>query len=409
MKNRIFVAVACLVLAALILLLPLSSGGPGDGSNPNRWPDLLKPPATHTTTGTQPVIRGAVRLYSCEAAEALTQLAAEYTALTGVEVTVLTPEGGSCQTVLQGYLESEEPPTVLCIHSQNQLLQWQDRLLDLTDTAWAAALCNTELGFRLDDRLLGIPMELEAYGLLVNAELLATKGALSRGDFYDMVSLATGVQILKNNSVKAFPAPSLSLQDACYLLQSEDLQAVRTFLDLYLANGSQSGQPREQFLAGISAFCLGGSWEYDALAAAGDTELHVRNLDILPTFTAGAMQYVCGSAWSVNANADQADIEATLSFLSWLVTAGETAAAPVDRLQTLVPFQDAAWYGNQLQRKLQGYMRSEAALLQWKKADRSAINLHQALNAYMEANTDENWAAVSAQLTIMENRKDDKA
>ncbi len=395
MKHRLIVAIASLVLAALILLLlPASPGGPGDGTSP--WlPHFSRP--THSTTGSQPPEElGAVRLYSCdEATIALfTQLAAEYTALTGVEVTVLTPSQADCAASLEEHLESEAPPAVLCVHSQSQLVSWQHRLLDLSDTALAAQLCNTGLGLRIGNRLLGIPVALEAYGLLMNAELLGTKGALSRRDIFDMASLSTAVTILKNNSIKAFPTASLSLQDAWCLLMQEDLEALRAFLDLYLANGSQSGDAREQFLNGQAAFCLGGSWEYAALEAIRDAQLHTRNLDILPTFAAGGMQYVCDRVWCVNAAAKQADIDAALDFLTWMVTAGEGTPAPIDRLQTLSPFLGAAWYGNQLEKKLQGYMRTENAVLQWKTVDRAASSLHLALSTYLADNSDSNWDAL---------------
>ena len=395
MRKRILVAVASVVLAALILLLlPASPDVPDISTNPTdptqTFPTTQPSGTTYPTT--QPVDPGVVRLYSCDEGvrAVFAELATEYTALTGVEVVVLSQEDDGCQATLQRYMESEDPPTVLCVHSQSQLTQWQDTLLDLDDTALAQALCNDGLGLRLDGKLLAIPAAVEGYGLLVNAELLGTKGALSRNDIFDLSSLSTAVQILKNNSVKAFPTPAATLQDAWLLLMGEELDDARDFLDLYIANGNKSGDAREQFQSGMAAFFPGGSWEYEALATVENSDFHVRNLDILPNFTAGAMQYVCSTAWCVNASARQEDIQSTLAFLSWMVTAGEDAPAPVDRLQKLTPFADAAWYGNQLEKKLRGYMQTEAAVVQWKNAE-AGDRLLLALTDYMAENTDEKW------------------
>lgn len=399
MKHRILVAAASLVLAALILLLlPAGPNGPGAGTNPSGplSPSHNTQPSDTPPVNTQPSDSGVVRLYSCDdtIVTVFTELAAEYTALTGVEVVVLCQEPDGCQATLRRYMESEDPPTMLCVHSQSQLKDWKDTLLDLDDTALANALCNDGLGLRLDGKLLGIPAAVEGYGLLVNAELLGTKGALSRNDIFDLSSLTTAAQILKNNSVKAFPTAAATLQDAWYLLLGEDLESARAFIDLYLAGGSTTGDPLEQFLDGKAAFRIGGSWEYDMLASYTDTAFHVRNLDILPNYAAGAMQYVCSTVWCVNASARQEDIDATLAFLSWMVTAGEETAAPVDRLQTLAPFADAAWYGNQLEKKLRGYMQTEAAVLRWEDANAGDKRLLLALTAYMADNTDENWEAL---------------
>lgn len=394
MKKRILVAAASVVLAALILLLlPPAYPEEGTGTVSTAPGTSFPSTADQTEPTTQPEAPGAVRLYSCDDGflEVFTELAAEYTALTGVEVTVLCPEADGCQATLQRYMESEDPPTVFCVHSQSQLEGWKDTLLDLKDTPLAAALCSDSFGLRVNGKLLGVPAAVQAYGLLVNAELLGTKGALSRNDITDLSSLTTAVQILKNNSVKAFPTTALTVTDALYLLQGEDLQTARAFIDLYLSGCSASGDSLELFLDGKAAFYLGGTWDYDTLAAYTDRTFHVRNLDILPTYAAGALQYICSTAWCINSSARQADIDAALDFMTWLVTAGEGTAAPVDRLQTVAPFADAAWYGNQLEKKLRGYMQTEAAVLHWQGTDSNGSRLLVTLNAYMTDSTDENW------------------
>lgn len=396
MKQRILVAVACFALAALILLLlPLPPNGPDASTGPTDT-GHTNPNTTPPSNVTLPPENSTVRLYSCdESVRAFfAAVAADYTDLTGVEVVVMAPEEDGCQASLQRYMESDEPPTVLCIHSQSQLKSWKDSLLDLGNTGLAEMLCNDGLGMRLDGKLLGIPMEVDGYGLLFNADLLAKKGASSRDDFSNRSYLITAVQILKDNSVKAFPSAMFTVQDAWHLLMSGDLDSARAFIDLYLANCNKTGNPKQLFVDGKAAFCLGGSWDYDSLASAAGSALHVRDLDILPSYAAGAMQYVCSTVWSVNAGASEDDIRATLHFLKWMVTAGEDTPAPVDRLETLTPFADGSWYANRLEMKLRSYMQTEAAVLQWKETTTVANRLLLALTDYVNDGTETNWEAV---------------
>ena len=396
MKRRILVVAASFVLAALILLLlPASPHDPGVSTGPSdtsQHPTGTKPP--HTSGDSQPSEPGVVRLYSCEAdlVTILSELATEYTALTGVEVLVLSREDEDCQTALQRYMESEDPPTVLCVHSRSQLNFWKDSLLDLDDTDLAAALCNEGLGMRMDGKLLAIPTSVEGYGLLANLEALST--VLSRSDIYDFNSLSMWTQILKSNSITPFPPAAPTLQDAWHLLIGEDLDSTRAFLDLYLANSSQSGNAMELFLQGKTAFYLGGTWEYDTMSSFADKKLDLRNLDIIPNYAENAMQYVCSTAWCINAGARQRDIDTTLRFLNWMVTPGEDGTLPIDRLQLLTPFTGATWYGNQLEKKLLQYMQVEDAVLQWKDAHTGDKRLLVALTAYIEENSNENWEAL---------------
>lgn len=392
MKHRIFVAVACVVLAAVILLLL-----------PSAHPQVSTPTKPHHTapSGTKPTnpqtdppeASGTVRLYSCNEAwaAALEVLAAQYTDLTGVPVLVLRPETDDCQASLELLLESEDPPTVLCVHSQSQLQDRKDDLLNLKNTAFASSLYAASYGLYLEGRLVAVPMDLEGFGLLLNAEVLGAKGALSRNDITDRQTLAMAAQILKDNSVKAFPAADFDTLTAVCLMLRSDASQLREFLDLYMSNCHTSGDARDQFRDGQCAFYLGGTWSYPRLFSDEEQALQVRNLDILPAFTAGGMQYLFSTAWCVNGSARQADVDATLAFLAWLVSPGEDGTVPVDALQTLTPFASSGWYGNQLEKKLLSYMNAEPAVVRWTPASGDYTKLLVAMQTYMESRTDENW------------------
>lgn len=398
MKNRIFVAVASLVLAAVILLLlPPADPQGTQHTDPSNTDHFTRP----TGSSTDPSAGGSVRLYSCNEKwlEVLADLAAQYTALTGTEVVVLGPQEDDCQQTLALLMESEDPPTVLCVHSASQLEGWKNSLLDLKDTALAAALCADSFGVYADGKLLAVPMDLSGFGLMVNAQLLGTKGALSRNDITDSQTLAMAAQILRDNSAKAFPTAQFDAMTALCLLLFGDAGQTRSFLDLYLTNCHTSGEAQEQFLSGECAFYLDGTWNYKRLASQTEEGLRARDLDILPCYTAGGMQYIFSTAWCVNAAARQEDIDATLEFLTWLVSTGEGTAAPIDALQVLTPFADGAWYGNQLEKKLLGYMQTEPAVVCWTPTSGDYTDLMVALQAYMEDPSDAAWAMLQTQLS----------
>ncbi len=403
MKYRILIAAASLVLAALILLLlPPVHTDPQQPTIPTATPTTSPTTQSPTVPSTLPPTTGTVRLYSCDPAvrAVLAGLATEYTAQTGLEVVILAPAEEDCQASLQHLLAGEEPPTAFCVHSRSQLEALEPTVLDLKDTSLASMLRNEGLTIRVQEKWLGIPMGLKAYGLLMNAELLAGV-AQTRSDITDFTSLSTVVKILKDNSVKAFPTLSPTQEDAWYLLSVQEPIHAREFLDLYLTNYNKSGDALTQFLDGKAAFLPGGSWEYDALAAYTGRNFHVRNLDILPTYIGGAMQYLCDWAWSINASALPEDVDATLAFLHWMATPGETSAAPMDLLQLLNPFAGSNWYGNQLEKKLLGYMSTEGAIADFDDASPENEVLLPALTTYLQAPTDENWEQLLLCIELM--------
>lgn len=388
MKTRILIAAISVLLAALILLLlPPATAPVPQPTDPTR----TDPPSTSAPAP------GAVRLYSCsqETLPALTQLAADYTARTGVEVVVLTAGETGCMPMLEMLMQGENPPTILCMHRQQDLLKWQGSLLDLRGTALEAALCNPSLGFRTGEKLLALPIELEGMGLLSNRPLMSV--VISRQDVLDM-GLRTSVQLLEMNGVTAFASVPHGMPVWLRLLQSSEGAAMRDFLDLYMDNQIGTGNPMDQFMSGKTAFFLGTTADYGQLSQQPNQELSLNEVDILPTGTGEGLHYLCKTAWGVNGNARAADVEASLDFLQWLVTATEESAAPIDQLQILVPFRDSTWYGNQLEKKLRNYMQTEAAVLVWDARIANDRPLMLALDAYTKNPNDENWNALMALL-----------
>lgn len=413
MKQRILVAAVSVLLSALILLLlpgPSPADKPAGPSTPTGTATGPGTTGSHTTFPTVPQGPGVVTLYTCDPAlyQVYTELAAEYAARTDTQVYVLEPGTGSCQETLAQYLESENPPTIFCLHSQADVDRFRDRLYDLTGSFIAQQLYSEEFALHIDGKILGVAADTEGFGLIYNASLLGRAG-YSRTDITDYAALENLVKhISANRSELGFD--SFGKMDfsnvaheglACLLsMLYADVVELRSFVDLYSSGAAKSGDALEQFLTQKTVFYLGSNEDYDKVAQLG-----VPNLDILPAYgpNGGSLQYVCDHYWALNGTAASADIAGSLRFMRWLVTASQENAAPVDRLGLLSPYQGAAYYHDNLDKKLREYMATETVQVSWERcvnvAQEDLEALSRALTDYIEHPTDENWLTV-AQLLL---------
>ncbi len=397
MKKRLY-AYGSLLLTLTVLLalvLPLQQA--------NQWEHSTQSTLS-TSGGTRPA-RGSVQLYTCDPALAsvFTSLAEAYTKQTGIQVTVITGSADSCGSDLEKAMASEAAPTLFCLHSREDMEKWQDSLYDLTGSALLEKLWSPDFALGADGKKLAITVDLEGSGLIYNATLMAQAG-FTRSDIQDLADLEMVAQFItgKDLGYAAFSAIDLSATDhgsmACLLagmLPTAD--ALRSFWDLYLANSQRSGKSLDSFLAEDAVFYLGSTRDYEQVSGLG-----VSNLDILPAYSSAGSGLSCVSTlcWGVSSQAATQDIQQTLAFLDWLVTATEEGPAPIDGLGLLSPFRDAAAYSNLLEKKLRTYLSTEPATVSWdccgSLSEDSLSALAAALATYSDDPTDENWQAVAA-------------
>ncbi len=385
MKKQFFRWVA----AALTVLL-LAGCAPGEASG------------NHTNSYIRPAV-GQVHMYTCDEAllQKLQPLAEEYTARTGIQVRITLAAGRDCGPSLDAALDSGDPPTVFCLHSREDLVKRTDILKDLSGTDLAAQLVSEGFGLGSGDRLLALAADVQSYGLIYNASLLARAG-FTRSDIlsFEDLEMICGYITDKSLGFSAFAPWDLSDPGhrgvGCLLAGTMgNADQLKRFWDLYLRNGAGAGVALSAFAEGSSVFCVGGTWDYAAVAGLGDS-----SLDILPAYTpaGGSMQYAVELAWGINGSVPKEDVERSMEFLTWLVTRGERDAAPVDELGLFAPFREAAGYENQLEKKVRAYMASEIASVSWECCEswskESLERLSLALAAYSGEPTEENWNAV---------------
>ena len=118
--------------------------------------------------------------------EALQQLAADYTAETGVEVKVVTAASGTYSDSLNANIEDV---TIYNIGNMQGLADWDEYALDLTNTAIAAELSTNDFNlYNAAGELKALGNCYESFGIITNTALLE-KAGYTLADITDFASL----------------------------------------------------------------------------------------------------------------------------------------------------------------------------------------------------------------------------
>ena len=138
------------------------------------------------------------------------------------------------------------------------------------------------------------------------------------------------------------------------------LDHYRAVWDLYLNNAtcapSEIGAKTEddaknEFLNSQAVFYQNGTWVWDATM---EEKLGADNVGMLPIYIGAKgeeSQGLCTGSenyWCVNKNASEADIQATLAFLEWVVTSETGRSALADEMGFMTPFENSKTPDNPL-------------------------------------------------------------
>lgn len=362
-----------------------------------------------------------------EAEQTFQTLAGQYTARTGIPVEVVTARDDQFVQLLTG----PDAPTVFT-SADPQLAG--DFALALDGAEIAGQLCTNDFNFYgPDGSLLAVPVELAAYGILVNVDLLERSG-YTLADIHSFDTLKAVADDIQARSVElgfdAFTAAGLSpssLRFSGHLaslplyyefrdaeitgtpptITGKYLGCLRSIFDLYLADSHTDSrflssitdeEARIAFTSSLAVFHQGGSWEYDSLSRT------VENLAILPIYCGAPGEEnvgLCvdaGHYWVVSRHASPVDQQASLDFLSYLVT-DRQATQPMADAFGAIPYRQAAVYTNPILANAMDLLAGGRYSVTW--AFRLAPNPPQwrrtvvtALTAYAEAPSDSTWQIV---------------
>ena len=419
------------LLLTLAMVLSLAACG---GGKKEEKPADSNAPASETSGAAGKVY---YLNFKPEADQAWQDLAKTYTEKTGVVVKVVTAASGEYNTTLTAEMGKSEAPTLFQCGNAQALLDWGDYCLDLSGSKVLDEMTTGDFNLVEDGAVKAIGYCYEAFGIIVNKALLKTAG-YELSDITNFETLkAVAEDIHARSGELGFDAFSSSGLDGSsswrfsghlanmplYYEFRDDgvteqpatitgayLDNFRNIWDLYIDNASASksslttatgDMSSGEFKEGKAVFYQNGTWEYAGLIEAG---LKAEDLAMIPIYCGADGEenagLCCGTenCWAVNAKSSEADIQATLDFMYWVVTSDEGTKMMAEQFGP-IPFKNAKASENVFFNDANAYMADGKYTVTWAfnhtpNVDSWRATVVSALAAYSDAQSDANWDAV---------------
>ena len=320
-----------------------------------------------------------------EADQAWQDLAATYTEQTGVEVKVVTAASGEYENTLSTEMGKDAAPTIFNVGNQSALETWKDYTLDLTDTDLYKEVVNDDYNIKGEDgKVYSIGYCYESFGIIVNKALLKEAGyeVSDITNFESLKKVAEDITARKDElGFSAFSSAGLDGSSSWrftghlanmplfYEFRDDNVTAqpaevtgayldnFKNIWDLYINNATceakalatKTGDESEaEFGKGEAVFFQNGSWEYSNLCLDESKGflMNPEDLTMIPLYCGVEGEEEAGlcngteNCWAVNSQASEADIQATLDFLTWVVTSDEGTTMLAEQFGG-VPFKAA--------------------------------------------------------------------
>ena len=298
-----------------------------------------------------------------ESDQAWQDLAKTYTEKTGVPVKVLTAASGEYNNTLIAEMDKKDAPTMFQVGNQGALKTWGDFCYDLSGTDFYKEMTTDDFNLKGENgEVLAAGYCYEAFGIIVNKALLA-KAGYDLSDIKDFDSLKKVADDIHARAAElgfdAFSSAGLDSSSSWrfsghlanmplyYEFRDEKVTAqpaeikgtyldnYKNIWDLYITDSATKrvdlitatgDMSTAEFKEGKACFYQNGTWEYAGLIEAG---LKAEDLAMIPIYCGVDGEekagLCCGTenCWSVNKNASEEDIKATLDFMYWVVTSEE--------------------------------------------------------------------------------------
>ena len=304
------------------------------------------------------------------------QAAKQYTAQTGVAVTVLTAASGTYEDTLRSEMEKTEPPTLFQVNGPTGLKTWKDYCLDLRGTALTEHVKSDEFILHNGQEAAAVAYAIETYGIICNRTLLERAGYTVQDitGFESLKAVAEDIHARRDElGFDAFTSAGMDASsdwrfkthlanlpiwyeykargvDSAQDLTGEYLPQFRQIWDLYLNNatcppamiGAKTGEDAaSEFALGEAVFYQNGTWAYADCISEGLTDEDLVMLPIYIGAEGEEQQGLCTGSenyWCLNRHAAPEDIEATKAFVEWLITSEEGRAVMTQEMGFVTPF-----------------------------------------------------------------------
>jgi len=314
-----------------------------------------------------------------EADEAWQEIAKQYTEETGVPVTVITAASGTYEETLSSEIIKDEAPTLFQVNGPVGLANWKDYCYDLKDSSLYNELTSDSYALYDGDAVAGIAYVIESYGIIVNTELLGQAGYTvdDIASFDDLKAVAEDITARSDElGFAAFTSAGMDGSsdwrfkthlanlpiyfeyqdkgiDSTDAIEGTYLDNYKQIWDLYINNatcdpadlaGKTGDDAENEFAEGQAVFYQNGSWEYANLTGKGMTDDQLAMIPIYIGAGDEASQGLCTGTenyWCVNSEASEDDIQATIDFLTWMVTS-DAGTQMLSEQIGVIPFKNAA-------------------------------------------------------------------
>ena len=293
-------------------------------------------------------------------------LAAAYTAETGVPVKVVTAASGQYDTTLTAEMDKDAAPTMFQVGNLGAVNSYGEFCYNLEGTDVYNQMTTHDFDLKnADGETVSIGYCYEAFGIIVNKALLEKAGH-SLDEITNFESLKAVADDIHARAAElgfdAFTSAGLDGSSSWrfsghlanmplfYEFRDDNVTAqpatikgtyldnYKAIWDLYTTDSATTGaallsatgdQAEAEFGEGKAVFYQNGTWEYSNLTAADKFAMNPDDLTMIPIYCGVEGEEKAGlctgteNYWSVNKNAKEEDIKATLDFLYWVVTSEE--------------------------------------------------------------------------------------
>ena len=450
MKKKIVCAMMCMAMVATTLA-GCGSKADDNTTTDNAATDDAADAADETTDAAEgdTAASGEGKVYYLnfkpEQADDWVELAEQYTAETGVPVTVETAASGTYEQTLKSEMAKKDAPTLFQVNGPVGLASWKDYCYDLKDSELYKQVKSDDFVLKDGDAVDGIAYVIETYGIIYNTALMdeycQTDGAVvSSADeinsFDKLKAVADDIQAKKDELgvLGAFTSAGMDSSSdwrfkthlanlpiyyeykdkgigSTDAIEGTYLDNYKQIWDLYITDStceptmisSKTGEDAAaEFAMGDAVFYQNGTWAYGDITADGLTD---EDLGMLPIYIGAPgeeNQGLCTGSenyWCVNKNASEEDIQATLDFLNWCVTSDTGRDAIANKMGFLTPFEsfdDGYMPSNPLVAIADGYIADGKTSVSWNfssiPSEQWKDQVGAALTEYAQGTGD--WSAV---------------
>ena len=451
MKKKIVCAMMCMAMVATTLAGCGSKADDNTTTDNAATDDAADDAADETTDAAEgdTAASGEGKVYYLnfkpEQADDWVELAEQYTAETGVPVTVETAASGTYEQTLKSEMAKKDAPTLFQVNGPVGLASWKDYCYDLKDSELYKQVKSDDFVLKDGDAVDGIAYVIETYGIIYNTTLMneycQTDGAVvSSADeinsFDKLKAVADDIQAKKDELgvLGAFTSAGMDSSSdwrfkthlanlpiyyeykdkgigSTDAIEGTYLDNYKQIWDLYITDStceptmisSKTGEDAAaEFAMGDAVFYQNGTWAYGDITADGLTD---EDLGMLPIYIGAPgeeNQGLCTGSenyWCVNKNASEEDIQATLDFLNWCVTSDAGRDAIANKMGFLTPFQsfdDGYMPSNPLVAIADGYIADGKTSVSWNfssiPSEQWKDQVGSALTEYAQGTGD--WSAV---------------